>query len=199
MLPLECLTWHLPFAQISSPWWPQEVPSITFSDSSTGCSFPTGEQNKAHGFSTCRMDKKRWGKSYSISTFRLRFIFQNGYWVTEKIIHCWIIFIIHIIWITYEKVFLYEVNEITGGKLRAQCKLASFLRNMATIFKMFQLLLSRAKPLPQTNQSLYLKKYFTYPYFWSSFMERLSLYLKYIHRTLHICKLRLIFTLWIHP
>lgn len=141
MLPLECLTWHLPFAQISSPWWPQEVPSITFSDSSTGCSFPTGEQNKAHGFSTCRMDKKRWGKSYSISTFRLRFIFQNGYWVTEKIIHCWIIFIIHIIWITYEKVFLYEVNEITGGKLRAQCKLASFLRNMATIFKMFQLLL----------------------------------------------------------
>lgn len=59
---LESLTWHLPFAQTSNPWYPQEVPSNTFSDRRIGCSFPTGEQNKAHGFSTCRVDKKKWTK-----------------------------------------------------------------------------------------------------------------------------------------
>lgn len=55
----EYLTWHLPFAHISNPRYPQEVPSITFSDRRTDCSFPTGEQNKAHGFSIYKVNKRR--------------------------------------------------------------------------------------------------------------------------------------------
>lgn len=44
-------TWHLPFAHISWSWGPHEVPSIAFSVTSIGWSFPFGEQNKAQGFS----------------------------------------------------------------------------------------------------------------------------------------------------